>query len=95
MSSDGIPEHADRSDNAEVLRVKSSDDRDVFVHYAYAEIPTDTQRHDVIACLAGIFDQTIVDHEANRVEISLADDANSAGEGASTEQLPVPDSHST
>jgi UDP-N-acetylmuramyl pentapeptide phosphotransferase/UDP-N-acetylglucosamine-1-phosphate transferase len=92
MASDGAPQGVDQSSSAEVLRVKSSDDRDVFVRYAYVDVPSITHRHDVIACLAGIFDQTVIDHEANRVEISLADDAR---EDASPDGLPVPDSHST
>ncbi len=77
MASDGELPQADQAASSEKLRVKSSDDKDIFIRYAFTEEPSDNYRQDVVACLAGIFDQTVIDHQASRVEISLAD-----GEGA-------------
>lgn len=45
----------------ERLRVKSSDDENLFILYAFEQVPDDHKRHDVTACLATIFDQLMLD----------------------------------
>lgn len=72
MASEGVPAQVATLESAEMLRVKSSEDQDVFLYYAFGEVPSDSHRQDVIACLAGIFDQCITDHAANPQEIELA-----------------------
>lgn len=46
---------------AERLRVKSSDDENIFLLFAYDHPPDDNRRNDVTACLASIFDQMMLD----------------------------------
>lgn len=69
MTSDGVPEVLEGQ--GETLRVKSSDDQNVYIHFAYQEPPSDSHRHDVIACLAGMFDDMIIDHGAQRESMGL------------------------
>ncbi len=88
MASEGVPAHVATLASAEKLRVKSSDDKDVFLYYAFVEVPSDNHRQDVIACLAGIFDQCITDHAGNQGEIELAGIEDDAPD-RSTEILPV------
>jgi len=41
----------------EQLHVKSADDQDLLIRYEFAHHPDETERQDVAACLAAIFDQ--------------------------------------
>ncbi len=43
------------------LRVKSSDDQNIFIFFTFEHTPDENRRHDVNACLAGIFDQLMLD----------------------------------
>lgn len=45
----------------ERLRVKSSDDKNIFIFFTFEHTPDENRRHDVNACLAGIFDQLMLD----------------------------------
>lgn len=55
-STDGAHESPD-----ERLRVKSSDDEDLFILYRYEHAPDESRHHDVTACLAAIFDHIMLD----------------------------------
>jgi len=96
MASDGAPEvGAERAASAETLRVKSSDDQNVYIHFAHRGAPADSHRHDVIACLAGIFDQTVIDHEARRNEMGLVGVEPADPETKSAEILPASEPRSS
>ena len=73
MASEGGLPQTDQAVVSERLRVKSSDDQDVFICYDFVKEPSENYRQDVVACLAGIFDQTIINHQAGRVEMDLGD----------------------
>jgi hypothetical protein len=83
MASQNLPDHPDYQGKTEKLRVKSSDDQDVFIHYAFVQPPSENHRQDVIACLAGIFNETLIDHDGVAIEVSVPElsGENEAGEG--------------
>ena len=55
----------------ERLRVKSSDDENLFVLFEYETAPDDNRRNDVNACLATIFDQLMLDRALRATGIPL------------------------
>ena len=91
MASDGVPTNFDPENSEEQLRVKSFDDQNVLIYFAYNKPPDENHRQDVIACLAGIFDQTILDHEMNRLEIELSEEDPSRRGETSDRKLPIVD----
>lgn len=54
----------------ERLRVKSSDDDDLFVLFQYEDSPDENRRHDIAACLAAIFDQLQLDRTFRALELA-------------------------
>jgi len=76
-TADSHPDSA--TEPKERLRVKSSDDEDIFIFFAYDDTPDEHRRHDVNACLAAIFDQLMLDR-ALRVGLAPAE----------TQDVPVP-----
>lgn len=70
MASQNLPDHPHYQGKVETLRVKSVDDKNVFVYYAYVEPPSENHRHDVVACLAGIFNDAIIDHRGARADVT-------------------------
>ncbi len=95
MASEGGIRPAELAANSEKLRVKSTDEQDVFVYYAFIEEPSDNHRADVIACLAGIFDQTVIDHRANRAALGLGEAERVHGGSHGGEILPNTEPHSS
>lgn len=61
MASSAAPETHDAPRVQERLRVKSSDDKNIFIFFAFEHVPDENRRNDVNACLAGIFDQLMLD----------------------------------
>jgi hypothetical protein len=57
----------------ERLRVKSSDDQNIFVFFTFEHTPDENRRHDVNACLAGIFDQLMLDRAMRPASRSVPD----------------------
>ena len=57
----------------ERLRVKSSDDQNIFIFFSYEHTPDENRRHDVNACLAGIFDQLMLDRAVRPASRSVPD----------------------
>lgn len=64
---------ADGACTPERLRVKSSDDQNIFIFFSYEHTPDENRRHDVNACLAGIFDQLMLDRAVRPASRSLPD----------------------
>jgi len=61
MAASESPADSGTAQTSERLRVKSSDDQNIFIMYAFEHPPDENRRHDVTACLAGIFDQLMLD----------------------------------
>lgn len=61
MSSTAVQDETKTDAPRERLRVKSSDDQNIFIFYLFDHAPDENRRHDVNACLAGIFDQLMLD----------------------------------
>lgn len=61
MASADVQEPREPARVQERLRVKSSDDQNIFIFFSFEHAPDENRRHDVNACLAGIFDQLMLD----------------------------------
>jgi len=63
VSTDGMKHDRTQASKEEML-VKSSDGRDILIWYEFERTPDDSRRQDVSLCLAGIFDQMVIDDQA-------------------------------
>jgi hypothetical protein len=66
VSTDGMKHNTSR----EELLVKSSDGQDILIWYEFERTPDDSRRQDVSSCLAGIFDQMVIDQAVKLSEES-------------------------
>ena len=73
MAASEYPENSETPRTLDRLRVKSSDDQNIFIFYAFDHAPDENRRHDVTACLAGIFDQLMLDRALKPAEKTTPD----------------------
>lgn len=73
MTTTDAPMNSESGRTLEKLRVKSSDDQNIFIFYTFEHPPDDNRRHDVTACLAGIFDGLMLDRILKSTAKSLPD----------------------